>query len=128
MSNMSMSSNVGRIVFAIPFGIFGLNHLIMGSKMAGMVPFPGGVFWIYLTGVAMLAACIGIITRKLMGAAAWGLVALLLIYILTLHLPGLMSGDEMRVQMGMISLLKDLGLIGGALMVAGMVPTEPKGA
>ncbi len=40
----ALTGTVARLIFAIPFGIFGLLHLMSGSKMAGMVPLPGGVF------------------------------------------------------------------------------------
>ncbi len=63
---MNNLKNVGRIVFAIPFAIFGLMHLMMANNMAGMVPtyVPGGVFWVYLTGLALVAATISIISKK----------------------------------------------------------------
>lgn len=35
-----------RIIYAIPFAIFGLMHFMKGGDMAGMVPsfIPGGIF------------------------------------------------------------------------------------
>ena len=41
--------NVGRILFALPFAVFGLMHFMAGGDMAGMVPSwgPGGGFWVY---------------------------------------------------------------------------------
>ena len=46
---------VARVVFAIPFLGFGIGHLMNASMMSGMVPIPGGILWIYVTGVALLA-------------------------------------------------------------------------
>ena len=40
------------------------------------------------------------------------------IFILALHVPGL--GDEATMQMSMVSLLKDMGLMAGALIYAGI--------
>jgi len=39
-------SHVGRIIFALPFLLFGANHLMSADQMALMVPayIPGGVF------------------------------------------------------------------------------------
>ena len=50
----------GRYIFCIPLIMFGVNHLTKADMMAAMVPIPGGVFWVYLTGVAMLAAAVAI--------------------------------------------------------------------
>ena len=115
---MNNLKNVGRIVFAVPFGIFGMMHLMMASNMTGMVPswVPGGVFWVYLTGLALLAAAISIVTKKHIYLASVLLAVLLIVFILTIHLPSIMGGD----QMAMGSLLKDMSLAGGALSIAGL--------
>ena len=55
---------VARILFIVPLLGFGSGHLMNAGDMAGMVPIPGGVFWIYLTGVALLAAAVSIIIKK----------------------------------------------------------------
>ena len=54
-----------RIIYAIPFAIFGLMHFMKGGDMAGMVPsfIPGGIFWVYLVGVALIAAAVAIIIK-----------------------------------------------------------------
>ena len=85
-----------------------------GESMAGMVPVPGGVFWVYFTGVAMLAAGVSFIIKKYDYLAGLLLAALLVIYVLSIHLPSLMEGN----QMSMSQVLKDLALAAGALMVA----------
>lgn len=110
-----LNAKVARHIFALPFGIFGLMHFVFGAGMAGMVPayLPGGVFWVYLTGLAMIAACAAMITGKQIRLATTLLALLLLIYVLTIHIPGLASGN----QMAMSSMLKDLSLLGGALLV-----------
>lgn len=114
-------SKSGRYVYTIPLIMFGVSHFAQAEKMAGMVPVPGGVFWVYFTGVAMLAAAVGIITNfKGLGALAAFLTGvLMLIYAFTVHLPHLMHAqDEAQRMMPMISFLKDLGLAGGAWAIA----------
>ena len=56
-------SKSGKYIFCIPLIMFGISHLTKADTMAGMVPVPGGVFWVYFTGVAMLAAAVAIITN-----------------------------------------------------------------
>lgn len=110
---------LGRVIYCVPFLLFGVIHIKTGANMAGMVPsfIPGGVFWIYFTGVAMIAASIAIITGKQGRNACFGLVLMLLIFIITIHLPGL-SNPQVKM-IAMMSLLKDTGLMGGALVIAG---------
>jgi|AntRauTorcE11898_2_1112593.scaffolds.fasta_scaffold34397_1 uncharacterized membrane protein len=109
---------IGRIVFALPFAIFGILHFINAGQMAGFVPafIPGGVIWVYLTGAALLAASISILAQKMTRLACILLGVLLLIFVLTIHLPGVIeSGGES----GMPNLLKDLALAGASWFIAG---------
>lgn len=113
-------TKVGRIVFAIPFAIFGVFHFLNAAAMAGMVPIPGGVVWVYLTGVAHLAAAISFIVGKYGRLAGQLLALMLLIFALSIHLPAVLGGD----QASMTNFLKDVALAGGALVVAGTFPKE----
>lgn len=113
-----VTTHAARVIFALPFGIFGVFHLLHAQAMAPAVPLPGGAFWVYLTGVALIAGSLGMMTGILGRAAALGLAALMLVFILAVHLPGL--GNPKLAQMSMIGLLKDTSLLGGALAFAGM--------
>jgi len=108
-------SKIGKYLYAIPMVIFGLFHFLNASAMAGMVPIPGGVFWIYLTGLSLILAGVSIIIQKLDEWSSFLLAVLLLVFVLTIHLPGVLAGGEMA-QMYMTNLLKDLALAGGALI------------
>lgn len=108
-------SKIGKYLYAIPMVIFGLFHFLNTSAMAGMVPIPGGVFWIYLTGLSLILTGVSIIIQKLDDWSSFLLAILLLVFVLTMHLPGVIAGGEM-VQMYMTNLLKDLALAGGALI------------
>ncbi|WP_350356666.1 DoxX family protein [Fodinibius salsisoli] len=120
-----MLSKAGRFLYAIPFGIFGLFHFMNGSQMAGMVPIPGGVFWIYLTGVALLAACVSIIIQKKARLACLLLGVMLLIFALSIHLPGVIGAESgQAMQASMSSLLKDTALAGAAWILAGYSPAD----
>lgn len=111
-----MLSTIGRYLYALPFGVFGLFHFMNAGQMAGMVPIPGGQFWVYLTGLAMLAACVSILIETKARLACILLGVLLLIYVLSIHLPAVIGGE---MQPSMTNLLKDLALAGGAWFVAG---------
>lgn len=110
-------TKTGQIIYAIIMGVFGLMHFMFGSAMGGMVPafIPGGVFWVYVTGLGLVVAAVSIISGKKTRLATLLLAAMLGIFVLTIHLPAMLGGD----QMAMSSLLKDLGLAGCALIIAG---------
>jgi len=118
---MNNLKNVGRIVFAIPFAVFGLMHLMMANNMTGMVPswMPGGIFWVYVTGLALIAAAVSIISKKQIYLASVLLAILLVVFVMTIHLPVIISGGQMA-QMAMGNMLKDISLAGGALLIAGL--------
>lgn len=115
---MSNLKNIGRIMFAVPFAIFGMMHFMAAGDMAGMVPawVPGGVFWVYVTGLALAAAAVSLITKKHIYLASLLLAVLLIVFVLTVHLPSMMGGN----QMAMPSIMKDMSLAGGALLIAGL--------
>lgn len=111
----ALTSTVARVLFALPFGVFGINHLMNAGSMAGYVPIPGGVFWVYLTGVAHLLACTALLIQRKVRLAGLLLGLMLLIFALSIHLPAVVGGN-----MGSLpSLLKDLSLAGAAWFVAG---------
>ncbi len=117
---MKNLSAIGRILFAIPFFIFGINHFLMLDYYVGMLTsfIPLGPYTIILTGVVMIIASISIITRKYIVQSTLTLATLLLLFIVTIHIPHLLDGSDRTVTL--IALLKDISLLGGSLMIAGM--------
>jgi putative oxidoreductase len=111
---------LGKLLYCVPFLVFGLGHLTNASSMAGMVPayIPGGVLWIYVTGVAMILAALAILSGKQARNACFGLAAMLLVFMVTIHLPGMSTQDPGMKMMSLGNFLKDLGLMGAALFLA----------
>ncbi len=111
----ALTNNTARILFALPFGIFGINHFMFRSKLIGIVPpwIPGDTVWVYLTGAAFIAACVFII-GKLKYAHIWALIVgfMLVVFIFSIHIPGLFN--IMSFQESLTNLLKDISLVGGA--------------
>lgn len=114
----ALTGPVARGLFTVPFAIPGVMHLTAADSMAAVVPawVPGGVVWVYLTGIALLAGAIGIHARRWALPAGIGLAALMLVFALTVHLPAM--ADEATRQFAMVGFMKDLGLAGGALAIA----------
>ncbi|MGE0566428.1 MAG: DoxX family protein [Bacteroidia bacterium] len=120
----TLTTTVARILFAIPMLIFGMMHFMNAGMMAGMVPLPGGVFWVYLTGLGLVAAAISIFIQKYTKIACLLLAVMLMMFVLTIHLPGVISGDPAKMQMAMPNMLKDMALAGAALLLAGIYNKE----
>ena len=117
---MKNLSTIGRILFAIPFAIFGLNHFLFLNFYIGEVSsfIPGGAYTIILTGIFLIMASLSIIFNKYIKISTILLSVLLLIFILTIHIPALFDPEKWRF--ALIELLKDTSLLGGSLMIAGM--------
>jgi uncharacterized membrane protein YphA (DoxX/SURF4 family) len=111
---------IGRILFAIPFGLMGLNHFLMTDIFVGMMSsfIPGGAYTILLTGALLILASICIILNFNLKFVCFGLAGLLLVFIATIHIPGLFNADPKIMQTSSIELLKDTALMGGAIMIA----------
>jgi uncharacterized membrane protein YphA (DoxX/SURF4 family) len=121
---MKNITTAGRILFALPFAFFGINHFIMMDYYLGMLTsfIPRTAFVLVLTGIILIAASISIITKKLVKISTLVLAGLLFIFIVTIHIPHLISGIDKTVTL--ITLLKDVSLMGGALMIAGTYSGE----
>ncbi|MCH2450083.1 MAG: hypothetical protein MK198_08040 [Gracilimonas sp.] len=119
----TMIANIGRYMYALPFAIFGLLHFMNANAMSGMVPIPGGVFWVYLTGVALIGAATAIIIQQKVSIVALLLGIMLLIFVLSIHLPGVISGGE-GMQASMSNMLKDLALSGTAFFISGVYSSK----
>ena len=113
-----LSSSLARLLYGIPMIVFGVLHFVNSAMMAEMVPafVPGGAaLWVSITGVALLLAGLAIASsifikglEKLVYWACILLGLMLIIFVLTMHLP---AGN-------MPMILKDLGLAGGAWALA----------
>lgn len=123
---MKKMTTAGRILFAIPFAIFGINHFLMTDYYLGMLTsfIPLGAYTIILTGIMLIAASISIIFKKFVKLSTILLAILLFIFIITIHIPHLLHDTDKSITI--IALLKDVSLMGGSLMIAGIYSEEEK--
>lgn len=113
-----LTGPVARVLFALPFFVFGINHFAATDQMAATVPtfIPGTAVWVYVTGAAHLATSIAIMANRLIRPAGILLAVMLLAFVVTIHLPGLFGAETSAT--ALTNLLKDTALAGGALMAA----------
>ena len=121
---MKKITTIGRILFAIPFALFGINHFLMTDYYLGMLTsfIPLGAYTIVLTGIMLIVASISIITKKFVKFSTLMLAVLLFMFIVTIHIPNLFHETDRTVTI--IALLKDISLMGGSLMIAGIYSEE----
>ena len=117
-------TTIGRILFALPFAIFGINHFLMTDYYLGLLTsfIPLGAYTIILTGIMLIAASISIIFKKLVKISTILLAVLLFIFIITIHIPHLINDSDKTITL--IAFLKDISLMGGSLMIAGIYSEE----
>ena len=117
---MKTISIVGRIMFAVPLLVFASFHFMNGQAMQAYVPkfFPAPIFWVYLVGIALVAAAVSIIINKKARLATLLLGIMLLMFVFTIHLPSVIAGGQ-TAQMSMTMLLKDFALAGAAFFFSG---------
>jgi putative oxidoreductase len=122
MNTLSIS-RIGTIIFALIIGFFGVTHFINASTMGGIVPgyLPGGgKIWVYFTGACMILAAIAFITNKYAKPAGLLLAAMLLLFVIMLHIPALINADSNTERIEpMTNLLKDTAMAACALIIAG---------
>lgn len=117
---------IGRILFAMPFLVMGINHFVMVDVFTGMLSsfIPGGGYTVLLTGAFLVFASLCLIINKWVPVICYILAGLLFVFIITIHIPGFFDSDhdsKHMVAVHLMNLLKDLGLMGGALLIAGHV-------
>ena len=116
---------LGRILFALPFGIMGLNHFLMSDMLLGMMStfIPGAGFTLWLIGAMLIIASISILLNKYVKIACFWLAGLLFLFITTIHVPHLFTDNW---QIALMELLKDTSLMGGAIMIALYLDSQKK--
>lgn len=119
--NEHLISRLAVYLLAAVMLAFGIYHLMHPKMWLIYVPdfIPGGILWVYFTGIAFMGAALAFATNRMVKVAGYLLAALLLVFILTIHLPNyLNSGDPELQQQAFVNMLKDIALMGFALFVA----------
>lgn len=119
---MKSYNTLGRILYALPFIFFGISHFVkvdwFDATYTSFIPL--GPFTIMLTGALLIAAGVSIITKKYIVLSTSLLAILLLIFILTIHIPHLIHEvDDTHFMFSLMLMVKDISLMGGSLLIAG---------
>jgi uncharacterized membrane protein len=117
MNNL-IPARVASIIFAICIAAFGVRNFLKAGAIDTIVPdyMPGGVVWVYITGVCLILAAIAIIlNNSLTRPACYLLALLLLVFVVTLHVKPALDGNPNN-------LLKDIAISMGAIIIGDLAP------
>ena len=109
---MKILAWIGRILYALSFIGFGINHFRKVSEIADYIPdyIPFAVVWVYFTGVAFILSGISIGFNFKSRISGILLAAMLLLFIVILYLPSLSSSK--------MAIATYIAFIGGALFIS----------
>ena len=121
MKHYHIISRTAIYILALILIAFGIFHFRNPYDLLVYVPdfLPGGIRWAYVTGAAFIVVGISFLTNQYVKLTSYILAALLLIFILTIHLPNALNAGapEMRT-LALVNLMKDVAIFGFALHIA----------
>jgi uncharacterized membrane protein YphA (DoxX/SURF4 family) len=112
------SATLGRLLFALALGVFGLQHFWYAAFVASLIPdwMPGPLFLTYLTGAGFIAAGLSLAFGVGVRLAASLLAAMFFLWVVLLHAPRVAAqpsnGDEWS------SAFVALAMCGASLIIA----------
>jgi uncharacterized membrane protein len=116
----------GRLFLAIPMAVFGTEHLTDTADIANLVPpwMPAHRFWVYLVGIALIAAALSITIKIQSRLAATLLGAMFCAFVVLIHIPNIVANAGNRIFWAVG--LRDIAFSGGAFAFAGSPMTTKR--
>jgi len=114
---------LGAILFSITIMSFGIDHFLFAKEAADYVPswVPYHLFWMYFTGTALIGSGIAIILKIKRELAATLLGAMILTWVIILHIPRLIDSSSAYMGSEVTSALIALAYSGIAFVIAGAI-------
>ncbi|MGD1848954.1 MAG: hypothetical protein ACFB10_26480 [Salibacteraceae bacterium] len=116
--------NLGKWCFILPFAAFGFLHFgpleFSLPYIPSYLPFPA--FWVYFTGVCLMAFTLSSILKRWDGLAALLLGVMLLLFVFLIHIPKAIEGDFLQV----IATIRDTGMAGAAFIYAAKIADDSR--
>jgi putative oxidoreductase len=121
MRHYHIISRIAIYLLSVVLIIFGIFHFLYPRDLLVYVPLSlvGGIVWAYIVGSAFIIVGLSFLTNQFVKFTSYLLVIMLIIFILTIHVPNFMNtGDKEMRQMALINILKDTAIVGFALHIA----------
>jgi uncharacterized membrane protein len=116
-----ISSRLASIIYGIGIIFTGVSYFLYAKQITPLLPafLPKTNFWVYLMGAAFILAGIAILINKKITFLACNLLVVLLFFTtVVIDLRGLFNLQDEFKNVYLQSLLKDIGLIAGAMIIA----------
>jgi len=109
----------GRLFYAMPMAVFGAEHFTAARFIVRIVPawMPVPRFWVFLVGLALLAAALSLAVKKYAALAALLMGIMLLLFVVMIHIPNVVAQPGDRFLWAIAC--RDLAFSGGAFAYAG---------
>lgn len=120
MKHQHVIARISIYLLSFVMIVFGILHFSHPHDLVNYVPsfLPGGLIWVYFVGIAFILVALAFLTNTMVKAAGYLLAGLLIIFVLTIHLPNyLNSADKDSKQIALISILKDTAIACFALYI-----------
>lgn len=116
----------GPLFFAVPYAVFGMQHFSESSVVIGAVPawLPAHTFWLYLVGVANIAAALSLISGRLTRVAAPLLGLMMFLFVVLIYVPDVIQAPTNRFVVALF--FRDGSLCAGALALAATLNGRPR--
>lgn len=116
----------GRLCLAIGTLVFGVLSLAHADFVSGLQPLPASMpayaTWAIFTGLLLVAIGAGLLIDRTIRWAAFGLAALLLLWVALIHAPIVIAAP--RNGTAWVRLFESFALAGGALVLAGLTVSQ----
>lgn len=122
--NDNKIKTVGKWLFILPFLAFGFLHFGPLEFSLPYVPswLPFKAFWVYFIGACLFAFSVSAIIGKYDKFASLLLATLLLVFVITVHIPKAATGDFV----GVIAIFRDVCMAGAALVYATTISKDKR--
>ncbi len=121
MKHYHIISRIAIYILSVVLILFGVFHFMYPRDLMVYVPLSlvGGIKWAYVVGGAFILVGLSFLTNQFVKITSYLLVIMLVIFILTVHLPNYNNaGDKEMRQLALINILKDTAIAGFALHIA----------
>ena len=121
MRHYHIISRIAIYLLSVVLIALGIFHFVYPRDLLVYVPLSlaGGIIWAYIAGGAFILVGLSFLTNQFVKVTGYILVAMLIIFILTIHLPNFQNaGDRDMRQLALINILKDTAIAGFAMHIA----------
>jgi uncharacterized membrane protein len=124
-NDIASAHGIGKVVtmtwlcFASPLAVFGAEHLTDEKLLLNLVPryMPWRLFWVYLVGIALIAASLSIATKIQVQWSGLLFGIMMFLFVAMIHLPGAIATGGRIIWTVVI---REMSFGGGGLVLAGI--------